>query len=168
MSTPAARRTDRPMQLLPTLGESLRNPAFWGYSTWLDIIIRYRKSMLGMSWILVPPALYVFGMGLFFAQVQKADPWDFMAHLGVGYLLFRLMTMVLVDSTSILPAHSGYDGEVRHLLGVVSRGDFTVARGAAAARKQLGATLADAHAVARILEAERKSLVTARPVRVRR
>lgn len=67
-----------------------------------------------------------------------------------------------------LPAHSGYDGEVRHLLGVVSRGDFTVARGAAAARKQLGATLADAHAVARILEAERKSLVTARPVRVRR
>ncbi|TAJ18966.1 MAG: Gfo/Idh/MocA family oxidoreductase [Planctomycetota bacterium] len=66
-----------------------------------------------------------------------------------------------------LPAHNGYDGEVRHLLDVVARGDFTTARGVAAARKQLGATLADAHAVARILEAERKSLDTARPVRVR-
>ena len=120
------------MQLLPTLGESLRNPAFWGYSTWLDIIIRYRKSMLGMSWILVPPALYVFGMGLFFAQVQKADPWDFMAHLGVGYLLFRLITMVLVDSTSILPAHSGYilDGHVRltdFVLRVVIKAAFYLA-----------------------------------------
>lgn len=103
------------LRLLPTLMESLRNPAFWGYSTWLDIIIRYRKSMLGLAWILVPPALYVFGMGLFLANVQGADSWGFMAHLGLGYLLFRLMTMVLVDSTSILPAHSGYilDGRVR-------------------------------------------------------
>jgi ABC-2 type transport system permease protein/lipopolysaccharide transport system permease protein len=103
------------VRLLPTLMESLRNPAFWGYSTWLDIIIRYRKSMLGLAWILVPPALYVFGMGLFLANVQGADSWGFMAHLGMGYLLFRLMTMVLVDSTSILPAHAGYilDGRVR-------------------------------------------------------
>jgi ABC-2 type transport system permease protein/lipopolysaccharide transport system permease protein len=114
VSKPSFRR-GADVRLLPTLMESLRNPAFWGYSTWLDIIIRYRKSMLGLVWILVPPALYVFGMGLFFAQVQGADPWDFMAHLGIGYLLFRLMTMVLVDSTSILPAHSGYilDGQVR-------------------------------------------------------
>ena len=103
------------LRLLPTLMESLRNPAFWGYSTWLDVIIRYRKSMLGLAWILVPPALYVFGMGGFFAQVRGADHWSFMAHLGIGYLLFRLMMMVLVDSTSILPAHSGYilDGRVR-------------------------------------------------------
>lgn len=115
MSEPIVQRGGADMRLLPTLAESLRNPAFWGYSTWLDIIIRYRKSILGLLWILVPPALYVFGMGLFFAQVQGADPWAFMAHLGIGYLLFRLMTMVLVDSTSILPAHSGYilDGHVR-------------------------------------------------------
>lgn len=67
-----------------------------------------------------------------------------------------------------LASHNGYDGEVRHLLDAVARGDFSTARGAAVAREQLGATLADAHAVARILEAERKSLESARPVRVRR
>jgi predicted dehydrogenase len=67
----------------------------------------------------------------------------------------------------VLPAHNGYDGEVRHFLGVLASGDFTSARGVAAARKRLGATLADAHAVARILEAERRSLATARPARVR-
>ncbi|MGH8030423.1 MAG: ABC transporter permease [Arenimonas sp.] len=115
MSKPLVQRGGVDMRLLPTLMDSLRNPAFWGYSTWLDIIIRYRKSMLGLVWILVPPALYVFGMGLFFAQVQGADSFAFMAHLGLGYLLFRLMMMVLVDSTSILPAHAGYilDGHVR-------------------------------------------------------
>ncbi|MBM3976716.1 MAG: Gfo/Idh/MocA family oxidoreductase [Planctomycetes bacterium] len=60
-----------------------------------------------------------------------------------------------------LAAQTGYDGEVRHLLDAI-------ASGGSSARKRLGATLADAHAVARILEAERKSLAAQRPVRVAR
>jgi ABC-2 type transport system permease protein len=101
--------------LLPTLAESLRNPAFWGYSTWLDIVTRYRKSTLGLLWMLVPPSLYIFGMGYFFARIQGIDPFVFMPHLGLGYLLFRLISMVLIESTSVLPTHAGHilDGRVR-------------------------------------------------------
>ena len=101
--------------LLPTLAESLRNPAFWGYSTWLDIVTRYRKSKLGLLWMLAPPSLYIFGMGYFFARIQAIDPFVFMPHLGLGYLLFRLISMVLIESTSVLPTHSGHilDGRVR-------------------------------------------------------
>jgi ABC-type polysaccharide/polyol phosphate export permease len=104
-----------PDRLLPTLGESLRNPAFWGYSTWLDIVTRYRKSAFGLLWMLVPPAMYIFGMGYFFAKIQKADPYVFMPHLGMGYLLFRLISMAMTESTSVLPMHAGYiqDGRVR-------------------------------------------------------
>lgn len=104
-----------PNALLPTLAESLRNPAFWGYSTWLDIATRYRKSTFGLLWMLVPPALYIFGMGYFFAKIQNIDPYVFMPHLGLGYLLFRLISMVMTESTSVLPSHSGYilDGRVR-------------------------------------------------------
>jgi ABC-2 type transport system permease protein len=104
-----------PNALLPTLAESLRNPAFWGYSTWLDIVVRYRKSTLGLLWMLVPPSLYIFGMGYFFAKIQNIDPLVFMPHLGLGYLLFRLISMVMTESTSVLPNHSGYilDGKVR-------------------------------------------------------
>lgn len=101
--------------LLAVLAQSIRNPAFWGYSTWLDIVIRYRKSAFGLIWILVPPAMYVLGMGYFFAKVQGKDPLVFMPHIGIGYLLFRMITMVMVESTSVLPMHSGYilDGKVR-------------------------------------------------------
>ena len=104
-----------PSALLPTLADSLRNPAFWGYSTWLDIVVRYRKSRLGLLWMLAPPALYIIGMGYFFARIQGLDPYVFMPHLGLGYLLFRLISMVMVESTSVLPMHSGYilDGHVR-------------------------------------------------------
>ena len=106
---------ERKFALLATLAESLRNPAFWGYATWLDIATRYRKSTLGLLWMLVPPALYIFGMGYFFARIQGTDPFVFMPHLGLGYLLFRLISMVLIESTSVLPMHAGYilDGRVR-------------------------------------------------------
>jgi ABC-2 type transport system permease protein len=106
---------DRPHSLLSTLAESLRNPAYWGYATWLDIVTRYRKSALGLLWMLVPPSLYIFGMGYFFARIQGVDPFVFMPHLGLGYLLFRLVSMVLIESTSVLPMHAGYilDGRVR-------------------------------------------------------
>ena len=107
--------TEAQKPLLAVLGESIRNPAFWGYSTWLDIVIRYRKSKFGLLWILVPPLMYVGGMGYFFAKVQNMNPLVFMPHIGIGYMLFRMITMVMVESTSVLPMHSGYilDGKVR-------------------------------------------------------
>jgi ABC-2 type transport system permease protein/lipopolysaccharide transport system permease protein len=110
---PAWKGPDAP--LFEALRDSIRNPAFWGYSTWLDIVIRYRRSVFGLAWIAFPPALYIFGMGAFFASLQGRHPLEFMPHIGVGYLLFRMFTMVLIDSTSVLPAHSGYilDGRVR-------------------------------------------------------
>ena len=121
-----------PHALLPILAESLRNPAYWGYSTWLDIATRYRKSTLGLLWMLVPPSLYIFGMGYFFARIQSTDPFVFMPHLGLGYLLFRLISMVLIESTSVLPMHAGYilDGRVRltdFVLKIVVRAMFYLA-----------------------------------------
>jgi ABC-type polysaccharide/polyol phosphate export permease len=120
-TTPAADDADRhawhgpDAPLLEALRESFRNPAFWGYSTWLDIVTRYRKSTFGLLWMLVPPSLYIFGMGYFFAKIQNMDPYRFMPHLGLGYLLFRLISMVMIESTSVLPQHAGYilDGRVR-------------------------------------------------------
>src|SRR5687767_13292333 len=97
------------------LRDSLRNPAFWGYSTWLDIVIRYRRSTFGLGWILVPPVMYMLGMGYIYASLQAREPLEYMPHLGLGYVLFRMVTMVTVESTSILPHLSGYihDGNIR-------------------------------------------------------
>jgi len=52
-----------------------------------------------------------------------------------------------------LPAHSGYDGEVRHLLAMIARGD-----------SELAATVAEAAALTRMLEAERTSLEQGRTI----
>lgn len=94
---------------------SLAHPAFWSYSTWLSVVTRYRRSIIGPLWMLVPPALYIFGLGFFFGRVQNHDPGEFMSHLGIGIVLFRLVTTVVNDSASVMINHSAYilDGNSR-------------------------------------------------------
>jgi ABC-2 type transport system permease protein len=97
------------------LRASLREPEFWAYATWLDIVTKYRRSRLGLVWLLMPPALYTFGVGTFFARLQNSDPLEFIPHLGIGYVVFRLLSNTINDACSALPNHSSFilDGHMR-------------------------------------------------------
>src|SRR5690606_35238316 len=52
------------------LWASFRNPEFWALSSWLDIMVRNRQSRLGVFWLLVPPMVYIWGVGSFFASMM--------------------------------------------------------------------------------------------------
>ncbi len=70
--------------------DSLRNPEFWALSTWLDIVVRYRQSRLGILWLLAPPSHLCMGVGLFFRDDARAGILRSSLHtLGVGYAIFR-------------------------------------------------------------------------------
>ena len=94
---------------------SMAHPAFWSYSTWLSVITRYRRSIIGPLWMLAPPLMYIFGLGFFFGRVSNHEPGEFMAHLGIGIVLFRLITTVVNDSASVMVNHAAYilDGNSR-------------------------------------------------------
>lgn len=111
------------------LAVSFKNPAFWGYSTWLDIVVRYRRASLGLWWIFVPPLLYMLGLGYFYSRLAQRNMLDYIPHLGLGFMLYRLVTTVVIESTSVLPNHSGFilDGKVRltdFVLRVIFKGVF--------------------------------------------
>jgi ABC-2 type transport system permease protein len=101
--------------LMQHLRGSMAHPAFWSYSTWLSVITRYRRSFIGPLWMLVPPAMYIFGLGFFFGRVSNHEPGHFMTHLGIGIVVFRLVTTVVNDSASVMINHSAYilDGNSR-------------------------------------------------------
>lgn len=115
--------------LLADYRDSLKFPAFWTYATWLEIISRYRRSRLGIIWAFVPAALYTFGIGFFFATLQGYVVLEFLPHLGLGYLVFRLITSTLNDVTTACASNSSYilDGRVRltdYVLKVMARALF--------------------------------------------
>jgi ABC-2 type transport system permease protein len=101
--------------LFADLVGSLRNPEFWALSTWLDIVVRYRQSRLGVAWLLAPPAIYVWGLGAFFATMQGAELNRFAAHVGLGYTIFRAINSVIVESAVAFAASSAFilDGHLR-------------------------------------------------------
>jgi len=109
--------------------ESLKHPEFWIYATWLDLVTKYRRSRLGIFWVFFPPVLYTFGVGAFFAHLQDMPASGFFAHMGIGYVVFRLVTVSLSEATTTFISHANFilDGRVRltdYVLRVVAKALF--------------------------------------------
>lgn len=109
--------------------DSLNNPSFWMYAMWLDLLSKYRRSRLGLIWVIVPPILYAFGIGTFYAQIGQQSPARIIAHLGIGYVVYRLVTVSLSECTSTFNSHAGFiqDGRVRftdYVLRVIAKASF--------------------------------------------
>jgi ABC-type polysaccharide/polyol phosphate export permease len=106
-------RGDR--RLLRDLIDSLRNHEFWALSAWLDIVVTYRRSRLGALWLIMPSAVYIWGVGVIFAGLWGVTVPRFVAQLALGWTIFSVMSVVTVQSTQILQASSSFimDGRTR-------------------------------------------------------
>lgn len=107
--------------------DSLRQPEFWVYATWLVLVTKYRQSRLGLLWAMVPSGLYAFGIGWFFSSFMNVSARQFIPHLGLGYVVYRLVTASLSEATTVFSGHSTFilDGRVRltdYILRVIGRG----------------------------------------------
>ena len=103
------------MGLFGHIRSSFREPGFWAYSSWLDIVTKYRRSRLGMVWLLLPPMLYVGGIGYFYALLQGKSAMASIPPFAIGYLVYRFFLNVVTESTTVLLGSSGFilDGHLR-------------------------------------------------------
>lgn len=102
--------------LFQHLGESIRKPDHWVYASWLDTVTNYRKTYLGIFWVLVPTAIYIWGIGGFLGALQPAvNMQRFLGHVAVGFVAFRLMMTVFGDATNTFASYQPYiyDGNLR-------------------------------------------------------
>lgn len=117
--------------LLNDLRQSFRHYEFWTYSSWLDIAIRYRRTKLGLSWLLLAFMFFVVVMGAKYAYLMGVDPRAFIPYLAVGFMVWRFMVTVLNDSAVTYGRHSSYimDGRSRltdYLLRSVAAASFNM------------------------------------------
>lgn len=115
--------------LLRHLGESFARPDHWLYASWLDLVTKYRRTHLGLFWVWVPPALYIWGIGLFIGAISPVRQRTFVAFVGVSFVVFRLITTVINDSTGTFRSYQAYvnDGQQRltdYLMRTVARSVF--------------------------------------------
>ena len=102
-------------RIVDQLRESLRRPEFWAYSSWLDIVTRYRRTRLGLVWLLAPVAVFMGVTGPLYAKIFGRDLSYYLVHLGMGYAIWRLIVMVLNDSVGTLRGNKSFilDGNTR-------------------------------------------------------
>jgi ABC-type polysaccharide/polyol phosphate export permease len=108
-------QVSRERRLIPDLWESLRNPEFWALSAWLDIVVTYRRSRLGVIWLLMPSAVYIWGVGSLFAGLWGMPISQFVAYLALGWTVFTVMSSVTMQSTRVLFSARSFimDGRMR-------------------------------------------------------
>ena len=113
------------------LRQSLRNPEFWALSSWLDILVRARRSRFGILWLMAPSVVYVFGLGSFFAAMQRQQLTVFAAHVALGAIVFRILMSTLTGSANVFASSHAFimDGHMRftdYLLQSLARSFFDV------------------------------------------
>jgi ABC-type polysaccharide/polyol phosphate export permease len=110
-----ARGSGAPGAFWRELGESLRNPEFWALSSWLDIIVRARKSRFGILWLLAPSVVYVFGLGVFFAGLQPEPSDSYFAYVALGAMVFRSLMSAVIGSAGVFHGSHAFimDGHMR-------------------------------------------------------
>lgn len=98
------------------LVESFKHPEFWALSSWLDIIVRARKSRFGVLWLLAPSVVYIFGLGTFLSGMQgDSELGHFFAHVALGAMIFRTMMSAVIGSAGVFHGSVSFimDGHMR-------------------------------------------------------
>ena len=97
------------------LRESFRNPEFWALTSWLDIMVRARRSRFGILWLLMPSIVYVFGLGTFFAAMRGGVNGDFYVHVALGAMIFRTLMSTVIGSANVFHGSFSFimDGHMR-------------------------------------------------------
>ena len=74
----------------------------WYYTSWNDLVIRYRRTMLGQSWTVITKLITLTIMCFVWSTIFKLDIKTFYPYLVNGFVIFFLINSCLIDGTSIL------------------------------------------------------------------
>ena len=114
-SRPVPARSAVGAGMTANLFESLRAPSFWLYSSWLELATKYRGSILGLGWMVLPTAFFVLLLGNVYSRLMGYPIEQYMPYLATGYVLWRFITQILTDSASAFHSHKAFimDGRIR-------------------------------------------------------
>jgi len=75
---------------------------YWLYASWFNIVVRYRKTILGPLWLLASPIMFISMLGLLYATISNTPIDVFVPHLSVGIIVWSLITSLMNSGTNII------------------------------------------------------------------
>ena len=97
-----------PVKAVTDFTDGLGRWRLWSTLAWHDLILRYRRSWLGIGWILISFSLFI-GAKITIFGVLSSEPLGYFAvYLSVGYLIYRFMTSIVTDGAAAYIAAEGW------------------------------------------------------------
>lgn len=80
--------------------DSLLNVRFWMTLAWVDILQRYRGSMLGPFWLTISTAALMAGLGPIYSLLFGVNLADYLPYLASGLIVWNFMVGTVNESCS--------------------------------------------------------------------
>lgn len=97
-----------------------------------EVQTRYRRSHLGLAWVIVSYLMFVAAISLFFGEFSSKDAQGFVAYVAVNYAMFSFIAANLTDGCASLRASKSWVSSIPlphsiYVLKSVARGAFVFA-----------------------------------------
>ena len=90
----------------------------WGKLGWDDVLQRYQRSILGPLWLTISMGVLIGALGFLYASLFKMDLSTYLPFLTVGFILWQLISGILLDGCNAFVAADGIIKQVKLPLSV--------------------------------------------------
>ena len=88
--------------------DGTRRADVWTTLAWYDIVLRYRRSMLGPLWLTLSMGIMILGMGPLYGALFRVELTNFFPHLTLGIIFWTFFASVVSDSCGVFVAASNH------------------------------------------------------------
>ena len=85
-----------------------RNVELWSTLAWYDIVLRYRRSMLGPLWLTISMGFLLLGMGPLYSQLFNVPRTTFFPHLTLGIIFWNFFTTTINEGCNVFVVAAPY------------------------------------------------------------
>ena len=85
----------------------------WGKLGWNDIIQRYQRSILGPLWLTISMGVLIGALGFLYANLFKMDLSTYLPFLTVGFILWQLVSGILLDGCNAFVSAEGIIKQIK-------------------------------------------------------
>jgi len=93
--------------MLKDFYEGLQSWRLWAYATWLETLLKYRKTLLGVFWLTLPLILVIFMKAFLFGNVLNVDSSRYIPSLAYGMVLWRFISSQVVNNSTAIIGNQG-------------------------------------------------------------
>ena len=82
--------------------------SLWRFLTMDAINSRFRRSFLGLGWLVINALAFALGAGFLWASIFQIEPGEFVPYIGLGFAIWGFVAAMLVEGCDIVFASSAY------------------------------------------------------------